>query len=120
MDKKALTREYKENERPMGVFQIRNTVNGKVLIGTSVNLPAILNRHKAELRLGGHRNRALQQDWNEFGAEAFELEILDTLPPSDRPAYDPAGDLKALEEMWLEKLMPFGERGYNVKPKGAA
>jgi hypothetical protein len=118
MDKKTLTREYKENARPMGVFQIRNTVNGKVLIGTSVNLPAILNRHKAELALGGHRNRALQQDWNEFGPEAFELTVLDTLPVSDKPAYNPAGDLKALEEMWLEQLMPFGERGYNVKPKG--
>jgi hypothetical protein len=120
MDKKTLKREYKENARPMGVFQIRNTVNGKVLVGTSVNLPAILNRHRAELRLGGHRNRALQQDWNELGAEAFELEILDTLPPSDRPAYDPADDLKALEELWLEKLMPYGERGYNDKPKGGA
>ena len=118
MDKKTLRREYKENALPMGVFQIRNTVNGKVLIGTSVNLPAILNRHQAELRLGGHRNRALQQDWNEFGPEAFELTILDTLPPSDRPAYNPADDLKALEALWLEKLMPFGERGYNDKPKG--
>ena len=117
MDKKALSREYKESARPMGVFQIRNTVNGKVLIGMSANLPAILNRHRAELRLGGHRNRALQQDWNELGAEAFELEILDTLPPSDRPAYDPADDLKALEALWLEKLMPFGERGYNIEPK---
>ena len=120
MDKKALTREYKENALPMGVFQIRNTVNGKVLIGRSVNLPAILNRHRAELRLGGHRNRALQQDWNELGAEAFEFEILDTLPPSDRPAYDPADDLKALEALWLEKLTPFGERGYNDKPRGGA
>ena len=44
MDKKALTREYKETQRPMGVYQVRNTVNGKVLIGTSVDLPAILNR----------------------------------------------------------------------------
>jgi hypothetical protein len=118
MDKKALRREYKENARPMGIYQVRNTVNGKVLIGTSVDLPSILNRQRGELRLGGHRNRALQQDWNEHGAEAFEFEILDTLPPSDRPSYDPSGDLKALEELWLEKLAPFGERGYNRPPKG--
>src|ERR1700759_2415430 len=67
MDKKALTREYKETQRPMGVYQVRNTVNGKVLIGTSVDLPSILNRLRGELRLGGLRNRALQQDWNEHG-----------------------------------------------------
>ena len=116
MDKKALKREYKETARPMGVYQVRNTVNGKVLIGTSVDLPSILNRQRGELRLGGHRNRALQQDWNEHGAEAFEFEVLDTLPPSDRPGFDPSSDLKALEELWLEKLAPFGERGYNRPP----
>ena len=117
MDKKALKREYKETARPMGVFQIRNTVNGKVWIGTSVDLPSILNRHRAQLRAGSHRNKALQQDWNAFGMEAFALEILDTLAPSDRPAYDPARDLAALEALWLEKLSPFEERGYNVRPK---
>ena len=93
MDKKALKREYKETARPMGVFQIRNTVNGKVWLGTSVDLPSILNRHRAQLRAGSHRNKALQQDWNAFGMEAFALEILDTLAPSDRPTYDPARDL---------------------------
>jgi len=118
MDKKALKREYKETARPMGVYQIRNVVNGKVLIGTSVNLPAILNLRRGELRAGSHRNRALQKDWNELGPEAFELEILDTLPPSDRPAYDPSADLQALEDLWLEKLTPFEEKGYNVRPKG--
>lgn len=118
MDKKALTRQYKETQRPMGIYQVRNTVNGKVLIGRSVDLPAILNRLRGELRLGGLRNRALQQDWNAYGPEAFELEILDTLPPSDKPGYNPADDLKALEALWLEKLMPFEERGYNARPKG--
>jgi hypothetical protein len=117
MDKKALKREYKETARPMGVFQIRNTVNGKVWLGTSVDLPSILNRHRAQLGAGSHRNKALQQDWNTLGADAFALEILDTLPPSDRPGYDPADDLRALEELWLEKLSPFEERGYNVRPK---
>lgn len=117
MDKKALKRDYKETARPMGVFQIRNSRNGKVLIGTSIDLPAILNRHRAQLGFGSHRNRELQKEWNEQGADAFEFEILDALPPSDRPAYDPADDLRALEELWLEKLSPFEERGYNARPK---
>ncbi|HJQ32214.1 MAG TPA: GIY-YIG nuclease family protein [Pyrinomonadaceae bacterium] len=120
MDKRALTREYKENRRPMGVYQIRNTVNGKVLVGVSVDLPASLNRHRAELRMGGHRNRVLQQEWAEFGPEAFEFEVLDTLAPPERPDYDPKADLRALEELWLDKLTPFGERGYNAPPKRAA
>ena len=120
MDKKALLREYKETPRPMGVYQIRNTVNGKLLVGTSVNLPAILNRHRAALRMGSHQNRELQKDWAEFGPEAFEFEVLDTLTPPERPDYKPSDDLRALEELWLDKLSPFDERGYNAKPKRTA
>jgi hypothetical protein len=119
MDKKALKREYKETARPLGIYQIRNTVDGKVLIGTSTDLPSILNRHRAQLGFGSHRNRGLQADWNRLGAEAFEIGILDILPPSDQPGYEAADDLKALEELWLEKLRPFGENGYNVRPKGS-
>jgi hypothetical protein len=118
MDKKALAREYRESRRPMGVYQVRNTVSGKVLVGVSVDLPSILNRHRAELRMGGHRNRELQKDWAEFGPDAFEFEVLDTLAPPERPDYDPSADLKALEELWLEKLSPFDERGYNARPRG--
>ena len=113
MDKKALAREYKETPRPMGVYQIRNTVNGRLLVGVSVDLPSILNRHRAELRMGGHRNRELQKEWAEFGAEAFEFEVLDTLTPPERPDYDPSTDLRALEELWLDKLSPFDGRGYS-------
>src|SRR5262249_19570320 len=58
---------------------------GKTLIGTSVNVPAILNRHLSGLRLGGHENRELQKDWNEFGSDAFEFETLDLLKPSTEP-----------------------------------
>jgi group I intron endonuclease len=117
MDKKTLIREYKETPRPMGVYQIRNTVNGKVLVGTSKDLPSILNRHRAALRFGNHQNRELQKDWAEFGPEAFDFEILDTLTPPERPDYNPSNDLRALEELWLDKLSPFGERGYNAAPK---
>ena len=47
-DKKALTREYKETPRKMGVFRIVNKISGMALLGWSVNLPAIFNRHRGE------------------------------------------------------------------------
>ena len=46
MDRKALVREYKEQAQEMGVYRVHNTANGKSLVGSSVNLPAILNRHR--------------------------------------------------------------------------
>jgi hypothetical protein len=53
-----------------------------------------------------------------MGANAFTFEVLDTLTaPPDQPGYDPADDLRVLEALWLERLQPFGERGYMVEPK---
>src|SRR5258706_1020613 len=106
MNRKELIRAYKENKQPMGVYRVRNKVNGKALIGTSTNLPAILNRNLSELRTGGHRIHSLQKDWNELGAEAFEFEVLDHLKAPDDPNYNPTADLRELEQLWLEKLAP--------------
>jgi hypothetical protein len=119
MDRKALIRQYKETARPMGVFRVRHTTNGKSFVGSSVDLPAMLNRQQAQLRFGSHPNRALQKDWNELGGEAFAFEILDTLKAKDEPGYNPTADLRLLEELWLEKLLPFGDQGYNERPNPA-
>ena len=115
MDRKAEKKAYKDSSPPMGVFQIINRVNGKVLIGSSVNLRAALNRFEAELKMGSHRNEVLQSEWKQFGQENFQFEELEILEPADDPAYDPAEDLRLLEKLWIEKLTPFGEKGYNKK-----
>jgi hypothetical protein len=60
---------------------------------------------------------ALSGDSQAHGAAAFAFEVLDTLTPSDEAGYDPAADLRTLEAMWLAKIAPFGERGYNAEPK---
>lgn len=114
--KKELSRAYRETRRPMGVFRVRNTTDDRSLVGRSVDLPAILNRERAQLRLGAHRNVELQRDWNALGPDAFAFEVLDTLTPPDRPDYDPAEDLRVLEALWLERLEPYGERGYTRRP----
>lgn len=103
----------------MGVYQIKNRENGKILIGSSVNVPAMLNRCRAELRMGSFRNTLLQKEWNRFGPERFEFKELERLEPADDPAWDPAEDLKVLEDLWLEKLTPFNEKGYNQPKAGA-
>ena len=114
--KKALLREYKETPLPMGVFQIKNNVTGKLLLLKALNLPGIINRHQLELRRGMHRNRQLQQDWNQYGESAFSFDILDSLKPEEYlPEYYPTA-LNDLFDVWLEKLQPFGDAGYH-KPQ---
>ena len=114
MNKKELKQNYLQTPRPMGVFQIRNLTNEKVWIGKSENLDGILNRHEFALKANGHQNKQLQADWNELGADKFAFEILEELEYRDN--LDLKKELEFLEDMWLEKLEPFGNKGYN-EPK---
>lgn len=115
--KKEMVKEYKQNPPTMGVYQIRNLINDKVLVGTALNLPGILNSNKFQLSLGGHKNKSLQAEWKEFGAENFVFEVLDELSPNASSEKGYREELALLEEFWLDKLQPFGERGYNEKKK---
>lgn len=108
-----LKRRYRENPPEAGIYRITNTANGKVFIGKSLNVRGKLNGQMFELKLGSHRNRALQKDWNEFGDGSFAFDVVDILKPADDPLRDMSEDLAALEEAWLEKLQPYGDRGYN-------
>jgi group I intron endonuclease len=115
--RKEIHREYKERVKPSGVFQIRNLSNGKVLLGSSLNLEGPLNKHRFMLKINSHPNRELQKDWNELGPEQFSFEILETVQIRDHPHFNLKDELTLLEEIWLEKLQPFGERGYNANAK---
>lgn len=115
MNKKDLKREYKQTLQPMGVFQIRNLVNEKVFVGSSLNLDGIFNRHEFALKMDGHANKSLQKDWNALGAANFAFEILEELEL--RENLDSKKELAVLEDLWLEKLEPFGDKGYNEPKK---
>lgn len=114
-DNRRLKQEYKQAKRALGVFLIRNTTNDKVYLGSGMDIQGIINRHKFALSMGGHQSKALQKDWNELGADKFEFEILDQMEPRDEPGFDARGELKFMEEMWLEKLEPYDARGYNER-----
>ena len=61
---------------PAGVYRIRNTVNGKEYIGSSVDVQKRWSAHRSALRLGTHPNRHLQTAWNKYGEEAFVFEMV--------------------------------------------
>jgi hypothetical protein len=110
--KKELVQQYKVIKTEAGVFQIKNTINHKVLVSSTMNLRS-LNGKRIELQMGGHRNRALQQEWKEYGEDAFVFEVLEVLEKQDNPFFDAKDALKKLEEKWMEQLQPFGDRGYH-------
>jgi len=112
--RKDIHREYKERAKPSGVFQVKNTVNGKVLLGSSLNLEGSLNKHRFMLRIGSHTNKELQKAWTEFGPDGFLFEVLEVVKIQDGPNFNLKDELTLLEQIWLEKLQPFGAGGYNV------
>lgn len=115
IDKKQLKKDYQETPRPIGVFLIRNNLIDKVFLVAGLDLPALMNRHRFQLTRRGHPNKQLQADWDESGSDNFAFEIVDELSPRAGAEVDHGAEVTFLEELWLEKLQPYGERGYNEK-----
>jgi group I intron endonuclease len=111
--RRELRRAYRERPTTAGVYQVRNTSNGKVLLGSRLNLDGALNTHRFMLTHGSHRNARLQREWNEYGADAFVFEILAVVQVKDEPGFDLGDELSLLEQLWLEELKPLGGHGYN-------
>lgn len=110
---KELKNDYKAAKPKMGIFQIKNKLNGKIYVDSSTNLDAIWNRFKTELKFGSHRNEELQQDWNAYGEAAFTFEIVSELKQKEDEEVNYTAELKELKAMYVEELQPFGEKGYN-------
>jgi len=70
------------------------------------------------LTVGSHFNKAMQKDWNAFGPDKFVFEILETVKVKDDDEnFNLYDELTLLEQIWLEKLKPVGDGGYNPNEK---
>ncbi|HNW82785.1 MAG TPA: GIY-YIG nuclease family protein [bacterium] len=116
MDKKELKREYKEAKQKNGVFQIRNTVNGKVYVAAAMNIEASFNSCRFQLKHGStFFTKTLIDDWKKYGEDKFVFEILEELKYPEDGFFDERFELKKLEKKWLEALQPYDDSGYNRK-----
>ncbi len=122
MDKqqrKHLAKSYTQTHRPMGIYQLHNKVNGKRLIGSSMNLDGAYNSLQFQLNMGSHMNKALQADWKQHGEDSFVFEVLQRIKPqeeilqSDEELIKYKKELEELEQLMLEELQPYGDDGYN-------
>jgi hypothetical protein len=113
MDQKSrrrqLVSEYKQTHPEAGVYRIVNSQNGKVLLGSSPNLPSVRSKMEFGRSTGspGVFGYKIAPDIRQFGIEAFSLEILEVL--DTRPEMTQAeilADLKTLEELWRERQDP--------------
>lgn len=112
--RKELLDQYKQMKKEAGVYQIRNKTDNKIYVVMTHNLKN-MNGRRFELAMGSLKNAELQKDWNRLGEDAFAFEVLEVLKEKEDGFFDKKEELKKLERKWLDKLQPYGEKGYNTK-----
>jgi group I intron endonuclease len=60
-----------------GIYGIRNTVNGKWLVGSSIDVKRRWKEHRNRADSNRHDNPHFQQAWNRYGDNAFEWSVLE-------------------------------------------
>lgn len=96
----------------LGIYQIRNGINGKIYIGScSDELNQIEGRieygHFYRLRKGTHPNPKLQYAWNKYGEDNFSWSILQELTDIT--------DILDIETEWINKTGCYKDDiGYNI------
>jgi len=101
--KKEAIAKFKERKPLLGVYAVRCTASGRAWVGASRNLDAARNAVWFSLRLGIHRERPIQDEWNAFGESEFEYEVLDKLP-EDAPVMLVSDLLKDAKQRWMTRL----------------
>lgn len=118
MDKqkrKELQEQYKQIKTYMGVVKLTNKKNNRIMITSYPNMKNRWLTLKAQLDTGRHPNLEFQKDWTELGEEAFTYEVLEEKDTED--INDVRWELEQMEKAWLEKLQPYGDKGYNRPPR---
>jgi len=90
-----------------GIYQIRNTVNGKVYVGSAVCFPRRKAQHYSLLRKGMHHSQKLQSAWLKYGEESFSFEVLEVV--------EDLSLLVAVEQRWIDGADAAGDGGYNAR-----
>jgi len=115
LDKKQISKDYKQQKQPAGIYCIYNKADNKMYIGTSKNLPAVIRRFEFTLQMGSFPYQDLIDDYKNHGKDNFEVKILDELELKNETEKEITVELNELEELWIEKLKEEGVSFYNKK-----
>jgi hypothetical protein len=113
--KKELREQYKLMKPRMGVFIVRAGEAKKCYVQGTQDLRGVMNGARVRLENGFHPNKGLQKAWNELGADAFAMEILENLEyDKDESKTDYSEDLALMQMDWEEKMR---EQGFEICQK---
>ncbi len=90
------------------IYCILNLVNGKVYVGSAVNVNNRWASHKSKFKKNKHVNVYLQRAWNKYTELAFEFIILEYVVEND--------DLIDREQYWINLTQCNNSKfGYNIR-----
>lgn len=88
----------------IGIYQLRNTKNEKLYIGSSCNLKKRKSSHFLLLRKNKHHSKKLQNAYNKYGADSFIFEVLEICSKEN---------ILLIEQQYLDKYDVY-KKGYNM------
>lgn len=62
-----------------GIYAIRNTINGRLYIGSAVDLDGRFAMHRYSLCRGSHHNQHLQRAYSKYGSTVFDFVVLERI-----------------------------------------
>ena len=77
------------------IYKIRNVVNGKFYVGSTVDSRVRFQTHRRNLKKGKHQSPHMQAAWNKYGEDCFKFEIIEIVECSE--------NLLAAEQKWLDE-----------------
>ena len=107
--RRELKANYKESQREAGVYALRNSQTGKVLIGSALNLASMRNKlaFARSTNSPGALDLRLRHEIETYGVDAFELDIFESFQPSpEQSDTEIRKDLEALDQLHRENIEP--------------
>jgi hypothetical protein len=101
--KRELLTAYRERKVVGGVFAVRNTAHGKLLLDVTTDMRGSRNRFEFMKKTGVCYHHKLRNDWSD--APPFVFDVLEELEKGKTQTDSEfADDLGTLKELWLEKM----------------
>jgi predicted GIY-YIG superfamily endonuclease len=98
-----------------GIYKISSKIDDRLYIGsTALTFNERWRRHMNALIGQYHHNHKLQNFFNKYGLETLEFEKLEKFD-DNFSASDRLEMVQKLEQKWLDKVKPFGKKGFNLQ-----
>lgn len=91
------------------VYRIVSKINGKSYVGSSWRFAKRWVRHFSDLKSGCHHSKVMQADFNQYGKDNFEHEILEE--------FEDSKDARLREKYWIDHFDSHSN-GYNASWHG--